>query len=261
MELEKLIDHMSAENDEIQAAFFRNLYHEIRTPMNSILGFSSLLHNENLTTEKRNIYTDQIWKSSVVFLQFIDDLVEASLLETHKTKLQPAWFSVSEMFQEVYKSSNRYRHILGKNDVALLLNIPQNLQEVCAETDRKRLQQLLEYLVTNCMTSAERCIIELGYMPILNNALSFFIKNTPVGYKNNNHDEHVPLRRVGVYSDNYGQIRKRMADRLLNLFGGVITTNCDDNGTTTVKIVFSPLNVSTNGIISDNKTNEKRMAI
>ena len=63
MELEKLIDHMSAENDEIQAAFFRNLYHEIRTPMNSILGFSSLLHNENLTTEKRNIYTCLLYTS------------------------------------------------------------------------------------------------------------------------------------------------------------------------------------------------------
>jgi len=159
-DLEKLIQHMSAENEEIKTAFFRNIYHEIRTPMNSILGFSSLLHNENLTAEKRNLYTDQVWKSSVVFLQFIDDLVEASMLETQKTVLDPVCFPVNDMLHELYQACNRHRHIMERNNVALLLNTVSFSENIHAEADRKRLLQMLEYIVTDCMAGMEKGIIE-----------------------------------------------------------------------------------------------------
>jgi len=258
-ELEKLIEHMSAENDEIQTAFFRNIYHEIRTPMNSILGFSSLLHNENLTSEKRNLYTDQVWKSSIVFLQFIDDLVEASLLETHRPKLEPVWFYVNDMMQEVYQSCNRHRHIMEKTNIVLLFNKANNLQNIHVETDRKRLLQMLEYVITDSMMGIDRGIIELGFIPILNNGLSFYIKITPVG-KKENLSEPV-IRRVGMNAGSFGlQIRKRMADKLMDILGGAITAE-RNNGITTLRIVLSQVNMCSTGTITDNKSNNKRIAI
>lgn len=258
-ELEKLIKHMSAENDEIQTAFFRNIYHEIRTPMNSILGFSSLLHSENLTSEKRNLYTDQIWKSSIVFLQFIDDLVEASMIETQRTKPEPGWFCVHEMLQEVYHSCNRHRHILEKTNIVLLLNKSNDQQHFSAETDRKRLHKMLEYFITDCMMELERGIIELGCIPILNNGLSFYIKTTAAGQKDNVNEP--VMRRVGINSGTYGlQIRKRIAERLLNILGGALTTD-RNNGVITLRIVLSPINVCNTGVITENKPNNKRIAI
>ena len=259
LELEKLIEQMSVENNEIQTAFFRNLYHEIRTPMNSILGFSSLLHNNNLTAEKRNLYTEQVWKSSVIFLQFIDDLVEASLLETQRTELEPGWFYINDMLQEVYQSCNRYRHMLDKTNIVLLLNKPKDQQNVHIEADRKRLHQMMECLITDSIMGTERGIIELGCVPILNNGLSFYIKITPVG-PNDNAVEPV-IRKMGINSGSYGfQIRKRIADKLLNIMGGAITTD-RNKGVTTLRIVLNPVRISTTGTIPENKPTHKRMAI
>lgn len=259
-ELEKLIEHMSAENDEIQTAFFRSLYHEIRTPMNSILGFSSLLHNDNLTAEKRNLYTDQVWKSSIVFLQLIDDLVEASLLETQRIKLEPCWFSLAEMLQEVYASCNRYRHMQDKTSIVLLLNKPKDQHNMHIEADRKRLHQMVECLVTDCIMGTERGIIEMGCVPILNNGLSFYIKTTPAGQIDIANGEPA-MRKVGINSDSYGlQIRRRIAERLLTLMEGTVTSD-RNKGTTILRLVLSPVNICSTGVIGDRKPDHKRMAI
>ncbi|MBN1414216.1 MAG: HAMP domain-containing histidine kinase [Bacteroidales bacterium] len=259
-ELEKLIEHMSAENEEIQLAFFRNIYHEIRTPMNSILGFSSLLHNENLTAEKRSVYTDQVWKSSVVFLQLIDDLVEASLLEARKTQLEPVWFPMNEMLQELYQASNRHRHIMDKTNIVLLLNKSSFTENIYAETDRKKLLQMLECLITDCVMGMDRGIVEIGYRPILNNGLSFFIKTSCPG-NGEPENEHV-VRRVSMGSSNYGlQLRKRVADRLIGLFGCHLKTEHNSSGGYTLRIVISPVNTSNTQIITECKSNNKKIAI
>jgi signal transduction histidine kinase len=259
-DLEKLIQHMSAENEEIKTAFFRNIYHEIRTPMNSILGFSSLLHNENLTAEKRNIYTDQVWKSSVIFLQFIDDLVEASILETQKVVLEPIWFPVNDMLQELYQTCNRHRHIMDKNSIALLLNKSNFLENIHAETDHKRLLQMLEYVITDCMAGMEKGIIELGYKPILNGGLSFTIKATPL--KRKDASEENEGKRVGISSGKYGsQLRKRIADRLILLFGGEITAETERTGECSMRIVISPISLRINELITKSKNNDEKIAI
>jgi hypothetical protein len=259
-DLEKLIQHMSAENEEIKTAFFRNIYHEIRTPLNSILGFSSLLHNENLTAEKRNLYTDQVWKSSVVFLQFIDDLVEASMLETQKTVLDPVWFPVNDMLHEVYQACNRHRHIMDKNSVALLLNKINFSENIHAETDRKRLLQMLECVITDCMAGIEKGIIELGYKPILNGGLCFTI--TSKSRKRKEETEENEVKRVGISSGKYGShLRKQIADQLILLFGGEITTETEKSGRWTMRIIISPVSLSKNELVTKSKPNDKKIAI
>jgi signal transduction histidine kinase len=259
-ELEKLIQHMSAENEEIKTAFFRNIYHEIRTPMNSILGFSSLLQNENLTAEKRNFYTDQVWKSSVIFLQFIDDLVEASMLETQKTVLDPIWFPLNEMLQELYQSCNRHRHFMDKNSVALLLNKVNFSENINAETDRKRLLQMLECIVTDCLAGMEKGIIELGYKPILNGGLIFTIKTR--SHKRKDATEENEVKRVGITGGKYGShLRKRIADNLIILFGGEITTETEKTGRYTMRIVISPISLRNKELVTKTKPNDKKIAI
>ena len=157
-----------------------------------------------------------MWKSSVVFLQFIDDLVEASMLETQKTVLESVWFPVNDMLQELYQACNRHRHIMDKNNIALLLNKSNFPENIHAETDRKRLLQMIEYFITDCMAGMEKGIIELGYKPILNGGLSFTIKTRP--HKRKDATEENEVRRVGISSGKYGShLRKRIADKLIAL--------------------------------------------
>ena len=51
------------ESDRLKSAFLANMSHEIRTPMNGILGFSELLKNPELTSEKQATYINIIEKA------------------------------------------------------------------------------------------------------------------------------------------------------------------------------------------------------
>jgi light-regulated signal transduction histidine kinase (bacteriophytochrome) len=259
-ELELLIDHMAAENEELQTAFFRNVYHEIRTPMNSILGFSALLHNENLTLEKRNNYSEHVWKSSVLFLQFIDDLVEASLLETKKTVLVSQFFCINDMLQEVYQICNRHRHIMDKNEIVLLLNKTNFIEDLFVETDRKRLIQMLECMISYCMLGMERGIIELGYKTLLNRDLNFCIRIKP--FKVTANAKESVVRNIGSTDVSYGlQLRKRVSDKLMELFGGNLSVENTTSGAYTYRILIKSVKLSHKEDIETSGTNKNKIAI
>lgn len=238
--LEKLIEQMSVENEEIQTSFFRNIYHEIRTPMNSIIGFSTLLNSQDLSEERRSVYIEQIWRSSEVFLQFIDDVVEASVLTAHKPVMHNTWFPINNMMMELYQVCNRYRHLMEHTGVALLLNRAGFIHNLNMCADRKRMVQLLEYLVTGYMMGMERGIIELGYKTTLNDGISFQIKTSPQTRREENKD----FIRLGGQMNYRVQLRKRMADKLLELFKGTITNETNVMGGFTSRIVITPKGMS-----------------
>jgi signal transduction histidine kinase len=54
------------ESDRLKSAFLANMSHEIRTPMNGILGFTSLLTEQNRTKEKQKRYITIIEESFLV---------------------------------------------------------------------------------------------------------------------------------------------------------------------------------------------------
>jgi hypothetical protein len=260
-ELEKLIDHMSAENEEMQMAFFRNIYHEVRTPMNSILGFSSLLEKKGLSEENRNNYADHIWKSSAIFLQFIDDLVEASMLETQLPVLEYSCFSVKELMTEIYQACNRHRHLMEKNSVALLMSQTNFSKNVFVETDRRRLIQLIEYLTTGFLMDQEMGVIELGYKTTLNNGLVFTINTSPVNMKTGTDMGHInraSKTAKGIYDL---QLRRRSADKLIGLFGGTLSMDPNRMSGHTARVIIKPKSLNYSEQTNECNTNNTRIAI
>jgi signal transduction histidine kinase len=52
----KIAKEKAEDSDRLKSAFFENVSHEIRTPMNAIMGFASLLANEDIGEEEKNKY-------------------------------------------------------------------------------------------------------------------------------------------------------------------------------------------------------------
>jgi PAS domain S-box-containing protein len=80
-----------------KSAFLANMSHEIRTPMNSIIGFSELALDYDMS-EKPREYIGKILENSKWLLQIINDILDVSKIEAGKMTLENIQFDLHEIF-------------------------------------------------------------------------------------------------------------------------------------------------------------------
>ena len=88
--------------NEAKSAFLSNMSHDIRTPMNAIIGFTVLLAKDAENPGKVREYTRKITASSHHLLSLINDVLDMSKIESGKTSLNVAPFSLPELMEELY---------------------------------------------------------------------------------------------------------------------------------------------------------------
>ena len=88
--------------NEAKSAFLSNMSHDIRTPMNAIIGFTVLLNKDAESPEKVREYTRKISASGQHLLSLINDVLDMSKIESGKTSLNIAPFSLPGLMEELY---------------------------------------------------------------------------------------------------------------------------------------------------------------
>ncbi len=72
----------SIQSDKLKSSFLENINHEVRTPLNAIIGFSSLLNEDDITPEQRKEFNVLIREANDTLLRIIDDILLVSTLES-----------------------------------------------------------------------------------------------------------------------------------------------------------------------------------
>ncbi|MCL2276419.1 MAG: ATP-binding protein [Treponema sp.] len=80
-----------------KSAFLASMSHEIRTPMNSIMGFSELALDDDLSVKTRD-YLRKILENTEGLLQIINDILDISKVESGKMELEKIAFNIHELF-------------------------------------------------------------------------------------------------------------------------------------------------------------------
>jgi two-component system sensor histidine kinase/response regulator len=155
--------------------------HEIRTPINTIIGFSELMKNENLTSQKRNKYSEIIEENSQALLRLIDDIIDVAKIEANELKIKKEACSLGELFTELEMTYSNYLKRKQKQNLKLIFHLPEDSHHDVIFTDPYRLKQILNNLYLNALKYSKVGQIEIGYNIINDNKLRFFVSDTGTG--------------------------------------------------------------------------------
>jgi signal transduction histidine kinase len=181
-ELETEVVDNDTKTEELKTKFLSNISHELRTPMNAILGFSSLLNDQQLPNKKREEYVDHINQSSAKLLNVVEAMIDVSMIQTGQLKIRQEECFVNQFLTDIYHYFNVDRHRNDRHHIALLLNLGSKSDDIMIHSDQFRLNQVITSLLSNAFKYTEKGVIEFGYhMDEGEDKITFFVTDSGKG--------------------------------------------------------------------------------
>ncbi len=160
--------------DHLKTAFLANMSHEIRTPLNAIVGFSGLLAKED-NYGKRDRYHQIILQSNQLLLQLITDILDFSKMEAGILEFNIGELNTHTLCDEIVCSYQ----VKENNGISIIFD--QTSPEYHIRSDKKRLTQVVTNLINNALKFTSKGKIVLGYRPINDHNLEFYVEDTGIG--------------------------------------------------------------------------------
>ena len=172
----KLIEAKNkAENlDRLKSAFIANMSHEIRTPLNAIVGFSSLLIDEEDKNE-RNLYMSIVHENTDLLLQLISDVLDLSKIEAGAFELVKTEVDASLLCTEIVYSMQ----MKAQERVEVCLD--GNLPEYHLLIDKTRVTQVIINFINNALKFTTSGSVCLGYQLVDEHNIKFYVRDTGMG--------------------------------------------------------------------------------
>ena len=172
----KLIDakEKAETADRLKSAFLANMSHEIRTPLNAIVGFSSLLVQEE-NPEEREQYMAIVEENNELLLQLISDILDLSKMEAGTFDFVERELDVNLLCEDMV----RVMKLKAKPGVEVVFD--RHLPECVIASDRNRLNQVIANFINNAIKFTATGSIRLGYDRIDAGHLRFYVADTGSG--------------------------------------------------------------------------------
>ena len=233
--------------NEAKSNFLSNMSHDIRTPMNAIVGFSVLLEKDADNADKVREYTRKITASGQHLLSIINDVLDMSKIESGKTSLNVASFSLAELLDEIKIILSP--QIKAKNQ-DLVMHVQGSLPERIM-VDKLRLNQILINLLSNAIKytpdggKIEFTVSELPAHSPQYVKLRFTVRDDGIGMsKEFQENIFMPFSREVSSTTNKIQgtgLGMAITKNLVDLMGGIIKVKSETGkgSTLTVELSFA----------------------
>jgi signal transduction histidine kinase/CheY-like chemotaxis protein/HPt (histidine-containing phosphotransfer) domain-containing protein len=131
--------------------------HDLKTPLSTIVGYTELLSNSDLTT-KQIYFTRNIKNSSEYISRLVQDLLDFSQIEAGKISIEKIAFSLPETINEV---ASDIQSVFAKKEINLVISTDENLKNHIVG-DPFRLKQVLINIIGNGYKFTESGFIKIN---------------------------------------------------------------------------------------------------
>ncbi|MEG1635541.1 MAG: HAMP domain-containing sensor histidine kinase, partial [Rikenellaceae bacterium] len=227
------------ESDILKTAFLANMSHEIRTPLNAIIGFSTMMCDEETSAEDRVEYSSIIKSNNEMLLTLVTDILDISRLQSTNIKFINEDTDIVSLMHNVITTTKH------KNTLGIKTILDTELSSYIINIDEKRLTQVLINLMTNAYKFTKEGSITLS-LRVTDNICTFAVADTGIG---------VPLEFQDKIFDRFEKVNEfaqgtglglAICRQIITKFGGDISM--DSSYTKGSKFVFTipAKNVKTN---------------
>ena len=164
------------ESDRIKSSFLANMSHEIRTPMNTIIGFSDLLADSDLTYDQRLEIVDMIQSNGYRLIDVIDDIIDISMIESGQIHMKFTNFNVNLVISDAFNYAENKKIQIGKEHMHFTYNLGSIKDNLLINSDPFRLRQVLKNLINATIRYSSSQNIFLGYI-LSQEQIIFYIQN------------------------------------------------------------------------------------
>jgi signal transduction histidine kinase len=218
------------ESDRLKSSFLANLSHEIRTPLNAILGFSLILGEKELSENERCQYNAIVETSSNNLLDLINDILDISKIEAGQMELFLRPVPLESVINDLIRRFDvlmKRQNAETDSNVALKVNINEEIFKTQIITDKLRVQQILSNLISNAIKFTSEGYIEVGCTKLPGvEMLEFYVKDTGIGIQEEN--LHLVFERFRKIEDDISQLHRgaglglSISFQLVNMLGGTM---------------------------------------
>jgi len=165
---------------KVKQEFLSTMSHEIRTPLNALITISSLLSDQHIPAEQKQLI-ESLKSSSNHLLNIVNDILDFTKLDSGKVSLKNRPVNLSNLANNL---SNTYLKLALEKNLSFGAAIANELADFYV-LDETKLSQILGNLLSNAIKYTDKGGVKMEILPISRSeqfhTIRFLVKDTGPG--------------------------------------------------------------------------------
>lgn len=174
---------------ETKTSFLMEMSHDIRTPLNGILGYTQILHMQEIDPLKKQCLAD-ILSSTRHLINLLNEIIDITYIEKG-LPVSNSSFDLRELLEQIQELL--LAQVKQKN-IQLIIEISQDIPSSLT-LDKKRLLHILVNLLSNAVKFTEQGHVKIRIDTNPSQELEFSIEDTGIGIT----EDKLELIRLKLY--------------------------------------------------------------